>query len=162
MLIITAPFCYLYYKSHKRDATQETQKLRESKIDESLKSKVENYKKELEDYKQESEQSKHHDKDINDLQYDAAIRAYDKGEYVNFNFAIKNSINWHNDKAVLFLLEKYKENRIGDVKEEMYEKVRINLLLFSSYLGNKQSANELADIFDHPKIKQDFLKKSQS
>ena len=44
LFIITAPFCYLYYRSHQKRVTDERiQEIRASTIDEDLKTKVDNY-----------------------------------------------------------------------------------------------------------------------
>lgn len=162
--IITAPFCYLYYKSHKKRVTDERiQEIRASTIDEDLKTKVDNYKKELKDYQRKSEQNKDLTRDTKDHQYNTAIQAYEEGDFVKFKYAIIKSINWNNDKAVLFLLEKYEDGELGEIDEKTYNELYINLLLFSSYIGNKQSARDLALAFEEDeKTKQAFLKKSQS
>lgn len=162
LFIITAPFCYLYYRSRQKRVTDERiQEIRASTIDEDLKTKVDNYKKELKDYQRKTEQNKDLTRDTKDHQYNTAIQAYEEGDFVKFKYAIIKSINWHNDKAVLFLLEKYEDGELGEIDEKTYNELYINLLLFSSYIGNKQSAEILAIVFEeNEKIKQAFLKKS--
>ena len=166
LLIITAPFCYLYYKSNKQTVTQEMiHRLKTNIINENLQNKVNSYKKELTDYKQKSVQKNYLSEDTNNHFYNTAMKTYLENDFVNFKCSIIKAIDYRNDKAVLFLYDKYNNGRFGEVDEEI-QKILINLLLYSSYIGNKQSTKQLADKLlknnKNSKIGQLFLEKSKS
>lgn len=163
LLIITAPFCYFYYQSNKRTVTTEMiRNLENTIIDRNLQKKVYKYNSEINQYKQisQSGQKNNLTYDIKDYFYKSAIMAYKEKNLINFKINIIKSIESHNNNAVIYLSNKYKSGEFGTENKHLF----LTLLLFSSYIGDKQStrffANKLLKLNKNSKIGQKFLEKS--
>ncbi|MBR6687161.1 MAG: hypothetical protein IKL77_00215, partial [Clostridia bacterium] len=144
LFIITAPFCYMYYKNNFRESHKEIETLKNKLIDDEFQKKVSQCKKELQAYIQASKGAlKNCVLDKNEHFFSRAIYEYKNKNYARFcEMILKSIMDIKNLNAVLFLIKVFKT----DVLFKKYKSSRLILLLYASYQGHKESSKVLEKI----------------
>ena len=161
LLVITIPFCYMYYQGNKRDFYSECTRLKNKLIDNKLQREVERYNKELD--KSESEVRKYKASNINivnnynndkmDFWYNKAKNAYKRKEFNDFVFNIIKSARENNLKAIYCLAKLFEKSDTfnKDTNKAIY------FLLYLSYLGDKKASKKIADILLHSNEDEEYM-----
>lgn len=149
LLIITAPFCYYYYKNNLkqkksfRDFNKEILKLETEIIDKKLKEKVNQYLLDVQLYQKKSSEAKsYYYFNENEKFYRNAKQSYEEDKFGAFCMYIMQSIEKDNCCAIL-LLEEIFEKSTFDEKNQEYI---LLLQLYSSFLGHKSSSKKIANM----------------
>lgn len=144
LLIVTAPFCYSYYRNHLRNADDEINALQSRAIDSDLQSRVKQYDKEMERYKKASEEGSKpkYIKNKDEEFLCKAIQAYNSQDYGHFyGWILKSIRDYSNTCAVLYLADFFKNGTIFEKNDYNY----LLLVLYASYLGDRDASRILAD-----------------
>ena len=139
LLIITAPFCYAYYKKNLRDTTSEVLALERRCIDHDLQRRYKNYKEEINLYikSSESAQPRKSIRTVNEEFFRRALIAYNDEEFERFyELILKSIIDANNINAILHLAYLLHTGTHFKKNHDAY----ILLLLYASYLGDKESS----------------------
>ena len=163
LLIITAPFCYAYYQNNSRKADKELSSLKHRIIDDDLQQNVELYNADLIQYQNSSQMAKRkkasNDKD--ERFFARAIHAYTNKDFERFcEMTLKSIKDSTNISAILHLANLFHDNTFFEKNESNY----LLLLLYASYLGDKNSSYVLGNLIleknKNSKLGNKFLEKA--
>ena len=163
LLIITAPFCYAYYKKNLRDTVAEVRALERRCIDYNLQNRLKDCQEEISSYEKTSAsaQPRKGMRSMNEEFFCRALIAYNNKEFERFYELILKSItDANNINAVLHLAYLLRTGTHFKKNHEAY----VSLLLYASYLGDKESSKLLGSMIlkqnKDSKIGNAFLEKA--